>query len=127
MIGVTVGELVGGNTGLGFLISYAEGQANAAMVFNAIIATSIAFFWSGLSALIEEPFKWATGMPISLRPALLDYPYLMLWLLPLLSMCCGWLALKAGMPSLSRTVGAFPIFMLAMILGWYYLTPISMH
>ncbi len=36
VIGVTVGELVGGNTGLGYLITYAEGQANAAMVFNAI-------------------------------------------------------------------------------------------
>ncbi|MGE0627611.1 MAG: ABC transporter permease [Hyphomicrobiaceae bacterium] len=37
VIGVTVGELVGGNTGLGFLITFAEGQANAAMVFNAIL------------------------------------------------------------------------------------------
>jgi NitT/TauT family transport system permease protein len=37
VIGVTVGELVGGNTGLGFLISYGEGQANTALVFNAII------------------------------------------------------------------------------------------
>ncbi|WP_127115815.1 ABC transporter permease [Shimia sediminis] len=37
VIGVTVGEIVGGNVGLGFLISYGEGQANAAMVFNAII------------------------------------------------------------------------------------------
>lgn len=36
VIGVTVGELVGGNTGLGFLITYGEGQANTAMVFNAI-------------------------------------------------------------------------------------------
>lgn len=37
VIGVTVGELVGGNSGLGYLISYGGGQANAAMVFNAII------------------------------------------------------------------------------------------
>lgn len=36
-----VGELVGGNTGLGFLISFGEGQANAAMVFNAIILLTI--------------------------------------------------------------------------------------
>ncbi len=36
IIGVTVGELVGGNSGLGFLISYGGGQANAAMVFNCI-------------------------------------------------------------------------------------------
>lgn len=41
VIGVTVGELVGGNTGLGFLITYGEGQANAAMVFNAIILLTI--------------------------------------------------------------------------------------
>ena len=39
VIGVTVGELVGGNTGLGYLITYGEGQANAAMVFNAIMLT----------------------------------------------------------------------------------------
>lgn len=41
VIGVTVGELVGGNTGLGYLISYGEGQANAAMVFNAIAVLTI--------------------------------------------------------------------------------------
>nr|WP_067288188.1 ABC transporter permease [Marinobacterium profundum] len=41
VIGVTVGEMVGGNTGLGFLISYGEGQANAAMVFNAIALLTV--------------------------------------------------------------------------------------
>ena len=41
VIGVTVGELVGGNTGLGFLISYGGGQANAAMVFDAIILLTV--------------------------------------------------------------------------------------
>jgi NitT/TauT family transport system permease protein len=41
VIGVTVGELVGGNTGLGFLIAYGGGQANAAMVFNAIILLTL--------------------------------------------------------------------------------------
>jgi NitT/TauT family transport system permease protein len=44
VIGVTVGELVGGNTGLGYLISFGGGQANAAMVFNAIgLLTLIGF------------------------------------------------------------------------------------
>ncbi|MEO0388707.1 MAG: ABC transporter permease [Pseudomonadota bacterium] len=41
VIGVTVGELVGGNTGLGFLIAFGGGQANAAMVFNAIILLTV--------------------------------------------------------------------------------------
>lgn len=55
VIGVTVGELVGGNTGLGYLITYAEGQANAAMVFNAIILLTmigIVLYW--VVAAIEE-------------------------------------------------------------------------
>lgn len=41
IIGVTVGEMVGGNTGLGYLVTYGEGQANTAMVFDAIILLSI--------------------------------------------------------------------------------------
>lgn len=49
VIGVTVGELVGGNIGLGFLITYGEGQANTALVFNAIILLTvigIALYWA---------------------------------------------------------------------------------
>ena len=54
VIGVTVGELVGGNTGLGFLITYGEGQANAAMVFNAIILlTLIGIVLYGLVSVLE--------------------------------------------------------------------------
>ena len=55
VIGVTVGELVGGNTGLGYLISYGGGQANAAMVFNAIILlTVIGFVLYSVLVRIEE-------------------------------------------------------------------------
>jgi len=49
VIGVTVGELVGGNTGLGYLITYGEGQANSAMVFDAIVlltAIGIVLYWA---------------------------------------------------------------------------------
>lgn len=55
VIGVTVGELVGGNVGLGFLISYGGGQANAAMVFNAIVLlTLIGIVLYGVLVRIEE-------------------------------------------------------------------------
>ncbi|MFC0389458.1 ABC transporter permease [Muricoccus vinaceus] len=48
VIGVTVGELVGGGVGLGYLITYGEGQANTSMVFNAIVLLTvigIALYW----------------------------------------------------------------------------------
>jgi NitT/TauT family transport system permease protein len=41
VIGVVVGELVGGNTGLGYLLVFGEGQGNTAMVFVTIIVLTI--------------------------------------------------------------------------------------
>lgn len=41
VIGVTVGELVGGNKGLGFLLVDAEGQGNTAGVFVAIVGLTL--------------------------------------------------------------------------------------
>lgn len=54
VIGVTVGELVGGNTGLGYLIAFGEGQANTAMVFDAILVlTAIGIVLYAVVAFIE--------------------------------------------------------------------------
>ena len=39
--GVVVGELVGGNMGLGYLLSFGEGQANTAMVFVSIVMLTL--------------------------------------------------------------------------------------
>ena len=41
VIGITVGEVVGSQTGLGYLITYGQGSANTAMVFNAIILLTV--------------------------------------------------------------------------------------
>ncbi|VVD99155.1 ABC transporter permease [Pandoraea cepalis] len=41
VIGVTVGELVGGDRGLGYLLVYGEGQGNTAMVFVSIAGLTV--------------------------------------------------------------------------------------
>jgi NitT/TauT family transport system permease protein len=41
VIGVTVGEFVGGNTGLGYLLVQGEGQGNTGSVFAAIILLTL--------------------------------------------------------------------------------------
>lgn len=41
VVGVVVGELVGGNMGLGYLLSFGEGQANTAMVFVSIVMLTL--------------------------------------------------------------------------------------
>lgn len=55
VIGVVVGELVGGNMGLGYLLTFGEGQGNTAMVFVAIIMlTIIGIAAYGAVVLIER-------------------------------------------------------------------------
>jgi NitT/TauT family transport system permease protein len=49
VIGITVGELVGGEIGLGYLISFGQGQANTSMVFDAIgllTVIGIVMYWA---------------------------------------------------------------------------------
>jgi len=49
VIGITVGEVVGSQIGLGYLITYGQGSANTAMVFNAILLLTvigIALYWA---------------------------------------------------------------------------------
>lgn len=41
VVGVVVGELVGGNEGLGYLLTFGEGQANTPMVFVCILMLSL--------------------------------------------------------------------------------------
>ena len=55
VIGVVVGELVGGNTGLGYLLTFGEGAGNTAMVFVSIIMlTIIGIVLYGAIVLIEN-------------------------------------------------------------------------
>ncbi len=54
VIGVVVGELVGGNTGLGYLLVYGEGAANTAMVFVAIVLLTIIGILAYLAVIAIE-------------------------------------------------------------------------
>jgi NitT/TauT family transport system permease protein len=54
VVGVVVGELVGGNEGLGFLLSFGEGQANTAMVFVAIVMLTLVGGIAYLAVVLSE-------------------------------------------------------------------------
>ena len=54
VVGVVVGELVGGNSGLGFLLSFGEGQANTPMVFVAIIMLTLIGSVAYLAVILLE-------------------------------------------------------------------------
>ena len=54
VVGVVVGELVGGNSGLGYLLAFGEGQANTPMVFVAIIMLTVVGGIAYLAVILVE-------------------------------------------------------------------------
>ena len=54
VVGVVVGELVGGNEGLGFLLAFGEGQANTPMVFVSIIMLTAIGSVAYLAVILAE-------------------------------------------------------------------------
>jgi NitT/TauT family transport system permease protein len=54
VVGVVVGELVGGNLGLGYLLAFGEGQANTAMVFVTILMLTVVGGVAYLAVILIE-------------------------------------------------------------------------
>lgn len=112
---------------------YEDGQKSespfsvACIVVNALVAVAVVFYWSGLSVVVAEPLKWATRGSVSPHPWMFEYPYMLLWVVPIVAACASWLALKLRLRTLAAFVGAFPLIYLGLMTGWFYLTPAHWH
>jgi NitT/TauT family transport system permease protein len=54
VVGVVVGELVGGNVGLGYLLTFGEGQANTPLVFVSIVMLTVVGSIAYLGVILIE-------------------------------------------------------------------------
>ncbi|MDX2155878.1 MAG: hypothetical protein SFW09_05130 [Hyphomicrobiaceae bacterium] len=98
----------------------------ALMLANGAFAAAILFAWTYVSLVVAEPLSWATWMPISRGygiTGVLDYPFIILWMLPLIGIFGAWVGVKGGRKTLAYSFVAIPLVMLALIFGWYYITP----
>jgi hypothetical protein len=102
----------------------------ALMTTNAGFAAAILFAWTYISLVVAEPLSWATWVPMSRGSGMggvLEYPFLLLWLLPLVGILGGWVGAKGNRPAFAYAFVAIPIAMLALVFGWYYLAPTEWH
>jgi hypothetical protein len=96
------------------------------MLLNAVIAMTVLFAWTAVSLYIVEPIAWATWMPVRRGTSfeeLFEYPFVMLWLMPLAGVVVAWLGLKGGRRGLALTALILPIALLGLIFGWFYGAP----
>ncbi len=101
--------------------------ATAMMVVNGVLMSAMAFYWSGVASVLNEPVRWAMRQGVSINPSWLEYPYLMLWFVPMLCLIGGWLALKARADGIARILGVYPSLTLILMVGWYYAAPHHWH
>jgi hypothetical protein len=98
----------------------------ALMGLNCVLSSVILFAWTYIAYFVAEPLSWATWMPISRGSGfvgVLDYPFVLLWLLPLIGAFGGWAGRKSGNKVLAYAFVAVPVLMLLMIFGWFHLAP----
>jgi hypothetical protein len=83
------------------------------------------FWWTMMSLIVAEPIKWATWTGISSHPDFFEYPFNMLWMLPLGGAAASWVLFKNGNRKHALWFGLFPVVFLGLVIGWFYLTPIE--
>jgi hypothetical protein len=96
------------------------------MLANTVIAMTVLFAWTAISLYIVEPIAWATWMPVRRGTSfeeLFEYPFVLLWLMPMGGVVGAWLALKMGRRSIALSCLIVPIALLGLIFGWFYGAP----
>lgn len=102
----------------------------ALMTANALFAGAIVFAWTYVALFVAEPMSWATWMPVSRGYGLLgvfDYPFIMLWGMPLMGVFGAWISMQSRHKTLAFAFVGVPLVMLALVMGWFYLTPADWH
>jgi hypothetical protein len=100
------------------------------MMANGLFSTAIVFAWTYIALVVAQPLSWATWMPVSRGyglMGLLDYPFVLLWGLPLLGVFGAWMSMQARRKVLAYAFVGVPLVMLALVMGWYYLAPSEWH
>ncbi|HRD76334.1 MAG TPA: hypothetical protein PK264_10385 [Hyphomicrobiaceae bacterium] len=94
-------------------------------IANIAITAVVLGAWTFIALFVVEPIGWATWAPVTRgwRPGLFEYPFTMLWGLPLCAVALAWLARRANFSGLNYALLLLPLALLGMIFGWYYLAP----
>lgn len=99
---------------------------NFLMLVNTVIAMTVLFAWTAISLYIVEPVAWATWMPVrrgTTFEELFEYPFVLLWLMPVGGIIGAWIAARNGYRPLAMLLVLLPIVLLAMIFGWFHFAP----
>jgi hypothetical protein len=95
---------------------------SAMSLLNIMFAAANVFLWSVLAMVMADPIAWATWHSlgsVNRRPDLFEYPFILLWGLPLLGSGVGALNNLLGFPRLAKVSASFPLALFTLTLVWW--------
>jgi len=96
------------------------------MAVNLLFAAACMFWWSVMSLVVADAMSWATWAIVAHSTNdFFQYPFVLLWTLPLTGTALAWLGLKVDNQRFALAAAAFPPVLLGIILGWYHLAPLA--
>jgi hypothetical protein len=97
----------------------------ALMAVNLLFAGGCMFWWSLMSLVIADAMSWATWGDIGRGvPDFFQYPFMLLWALPIGGSCLAWSFQKVYRERLAIAASLFPILLIGVIVAWYNLAPL---
>lgn len=102
-----------------------------AMIYaNIALATLMVFAWPQVGWFVTEPLAWATWHPFhrsGFGVDIFEYPFILLWLLPLAGATISWMALNARQAGYAFGGAIVPLVLLLMVFGWFYGAPTELR
>ena len=91
-------------------------------LINLAFAAANVFLWSFVAVVVADPIAWATWSSfgsVSRRPDLLEYPFVMLWGLPLLGSGVATVNNFLGFKQMAKVAAVFPLTLFGLTLIWW--------
>jgi hypothetical protein len=80
------------------------------------------FFWSYMALVMADPISWATWSSVGgagARPGMFEYPFIVLWALPVVGTIVAIINNVLGFRTAARVAAAFPLTLLGLTVCWW--------
>lgn len=88
-------------------------------VVNIVFTLVVLFAWPQVAAFLDTAVSVAAEAGINRRPSFIEYPYVLLWTLPLLGSIGAWVATRSGNFLFAKFLAAYPALVIAAAVIWY--------
>jgi hypothetical protein len=100
--------------------SWVPPLVHIATLTNLLFSISVLLAWPEMSPVLADPIAVMTGGGVPRNPTIVDYPYFLLWLTPMVGVAGVYIARAFGFRPLARFMGTFPLLLTLLSVAWLY-------